>query len=608
MFGEVTTVNLFAEGFHNNSNAKFTIDGTGSTWNGNDNVRVNNAGRCNVSVTDGEKATISGSFTTPLRAVSPYNLTNADLTSDAVTLQLPLEYTYSTYGLTGKQHLQSPMAAYAASGSDLHFKHLTGALTVKVTNSTGATFYLESISVTSDKYQLGGSRVFNFSNLSTIAPVETSDAALRTVTMNFETGSTTLANAASMYVQIPVLPVGTGNHFTVTVRYRHYGNDYLNGQHCYTRILTQSDKDNHLDRAELGYVPMTATTSGDGVTASYFFQSADGYNIIADRWQLRTLSNVSSSMPNHSRYRITNDIPGMTGYTIDPIENVAEIDGGGHSIKNLTINTVDGYCGLVKNLEASYPTSPSIHDLTLNNVILNVGSGATRVGAFAAQATQPTLSNCAVTGLLTMLLQGNNNNEVYAGGLIGAVYNAGNTSITHCSVADIKFNQNGSFYTGASFCGGIIGYFQPQSSNLSIQNCSVSISQSDNYVQATGLVRFGGLVGYLNSNDHRLYLTIANNTVNITNLTVTSTSSSCHAGAWIGTVMQTNSGWTMGNGGNSTTGSISAYASTSANVHVGNASNKQVCSGTTSQPDAIIPLGSAETASQLQMTISTNTL
>ena len=572
--GTVTTVTLIAEEMQ--SDTKFAVDGVHSYWFGSDKVRINSSGALWVNTTS-EQANVTGSFTTPLRALSPASLYEGDLTTNTVAVTFPSTYQYSKVTVSGSsyQHVQSPMAAYAESGNELLFKHLTAALMVKITNSTGASIYVESITISSDKYKLNGSRTIDFTNLTSYT-IPTSDVpSERTVTMRFDNSSLPMSNGTVEYVQIPVPAVGSDNHFTVSVQYRNYGESYINGQHCYTKTLTQSSG-GQLQRAKMAYVPFEVATSGTGVTKDYFFMDEDGYYTIADRWQLRTLGNVSGNLSNAKIKLTGTSTYTMTGYTINPIENVKEFDGNGCTIKNLSMTTTDAHCGLLKSITGTYAEHALVKDLTINNCTLQVASSAQYVGALVAKTmSYADISGCSITGLLTVKLMANNGNSVHIGGLVG--YNQSDLTITNCSVADIKYDNNSPFYTSNVYCGGFVGYSHI-GSHCTVTNSSVNISQSGNTLLSSGPIRFGGFVGYTGATESN-YMTFNNTTVSISNLTVTSSGNDCYAGAWVGQHGdQLNTDRRMGGDGNSTSGSFDVYVPSGQTLSYGNyADNRFVC-------------------------------
>ena len=573
--GTVTTVTLIAEEMQ--SDTKFAVDGVHSYWCGSDKVRINSSGELWVNTTS-EQAKVTGSFTTPLRALSPASLYEGDLTTNTVAVTLPSTYQYSKVTVSGSsyQHVQSPMAAYAESGNELLFKHLTAALMVKITNSTGGPIYVESITISSDKYKLNGSRTIDFTNLTASTIPTSANASERTVAMRFDNyGFLTMSSGAVEYVQIPVPAVGDDNHFTVTVQYRNYGDSYTNGQHCYTKTLTQSGSSNHLWRGQMAYVPFEVATSGAGVTKDYFFADEDGYYTIADKWQLRTLANVGSNLSN-AKVKLTRDFS-MSGLLINPIENVKIFDGGSHTISNLSMTTTDAYCGLLKSITGTYAEHALVKDLTINKCTLQVASSAQYVGALVAKTiSYADISGCSITGLLTVKLMANNGNSVHIGGLVG--YNQSNLTITNCSVADIKYDNNSPFYTSNVYCGGFVGYSHI-GSYCTVTNSNVNISQSGNTLLSSGPIRFGGFVGYTGATESN-YMTFNSTTVSISNLTVTSSGNDCYAGVWVGQHGdQLNTDRRMAGDGNSTSGSFDVYVPSGQTLYYGNAANNRFVCG-----------------------------
>jgi hypothetical protein len=180
-------------------------------------VRINDE-EVAVSVSVGS-ATVSSAttFTAPFNGVYPSGIYGSN-SGAAYTLNLPNSYVYAVCG-DGSQNLHSPMVAYSESGSTLTFKHLTAAIGVQVVNYYGFTVAVDSIVVTSDSYRLAGavSLTLNGSDPE-VSPVASSDAAERRVKMTFDGGAALQVFAGdSTVVQVPVLPVGAGNKFSVKI-------------------------------------------------------------------------------------------------------------------------------------------------------------------------------------------------------------------------------------------------------------------------------------------------------------------------------------------------------------------------------------------------------
>lgn len=198
--------------------SKMAISGNHSYWVTDDKVNINGSeytlsvsGSASDAVVDVPAAeNYYGGYPSDICAV------DADL--GTCTLAVPAEYTYETvsYNSGTYQHLQSPLVGYAASGADrMIFKHVTAAIGVQVVNYYGFTIEVDSIVVVSDSYKLNGSVAVDLSGSDpTVSATAAVNDAEKKVKM---LGGSSLRIFAgdSTVVQIPVLPVGSGNHFTV---------------------------------------------------------------------------------------------------------------------------------------------------------------------------------------------------------------------------------------------------------------------------------------------------------------------------------------------------------------------------------------------------------
>ena len=203
---------LLAEGM--NHGGKMLVDGYSTMWASGDQVRINDE-TVTVSVSDGSATVSSDSkFTAPFFGVYPAGIYGSN-SGASYTLNLPATYSYAV--ADGKQNLASPMVAYADSGSTLMFKHLTAAIGVEVVNYYGFTIAVDSIVVESDSYKLNGAVTVTLGDDIAVVAAAGSAAADRRVKMTF--GDTPLQVFAgdSTVVQVPVLPVGSGNKFTVKI-------------------------------------------------------------------------------------------------------------------------------------------------------------------------------------------------------------------------------------------------------------------------------------------------------------------------------------------------------------------------------------------------------
>ena len=555
-----STLKLFAEGFKGDA-SKMTVDHGQAYWTNNDSVRVNNRWYPVLisSTNSGCLYTAGNALTYPLRAISPARLSRGvNITGDQVQITLPAVYQYDQVvydANTSRQVLDAPMAAYATEGDELHFKHLTGALAVKITNNTGAQISLERIKVTSSGAKLSGTFNVDFTDLtSPIGPVRATTDEEYTVTMRFDKTEKVIGNGRTVYIQIPVPPVGSSNRFRIVVEYRHKGAAYVGRRCCYTFNKRQSTA-GALGRAELGYVPVTAPTHGED-EGMYFFLDDDNYNIIQNIHDLRTFAtiNLASEIGSNHKYRITQDID-ASGYTLDPIVlNAAigtfELDGGDHTIRNITFNSSGNFCGMFKDLAGSttgHDGHKYIHNLNLSNTTLNISANTAYAGPLAARTgttntngSTTTIRDCMVYAT-TYNLQATNTQPKRFGGLIGQ-HQCGGLVIDNCYVRRASFLYNGYSLTGRLHFGGLVGYnnvtFADQSTpGHEFRSCSVQFSDDNPCTLQSSTAYFGGILGYSNTNTLRsskMYFYDLSLTVPASSLHVISTLNDVYVGALIG--------------------------------------------------------------------------
>ena len=235
---------LLAEGYNNDT--KLAINGATSNWADGDKVLINGVVGTVQITGSGTTVDINDEFTAPYYGVYPSTIYSEN-TGSSYILDLPATYTYAV--TDGKQNLESPMVAYAASGNTLVFKHLTAAVTVHFVNYYGFTVEIDSIVVSSNKYKLNGTLsglTINGSDPA-VSAVETVTDAEKKVKM---IGGSTLRVFAgdSINVQVPVLPVGDDNKFTIKVKVHKVDQSAVDT----TFEKTQATAHN-MARAEMGY-------------------------------------------------------------------------------------------------------------------------------------------------------------------------------------------------------------------------------------------------------------------------------------------------------------------------------------------------------------------
>lgn len=471
--------------------SKVLLDGADATWLDGDIIRINGE---NVEVVR-RNGRAYASYATPQsvnRAVYPASLNSGSLGSDNVTINFPAYYHYRADN-SGHQILELPMAARSEDDDPLRFKHLTGALYVTVTNTATVPLTLQSVTVQSNRYQLNGTRNIDLSDLENIGSVATATTDNRKVTLVFDTGYT-LAADASLKVMLPVMPVGSDHNFTIQVK------SYTEGQSTsYLKSQTQTgDSDHSLIRNQLGYAPISITSSGsttavleshydkDSRKTTYLLYSPNDFKLMVDAIR-------NSWFPNDAKYSIVEDID-MTGIPITTITNssfVGTIDGNNHTVSNLTINSVKlsgtCYCALFHNAGKDITlTDLHLYNLTLN--AQNVGSSTLKMAGLIADNTSVsgtlTINNCSVN--ISSVNIGGATGTIYFGGLFGSVDAA--TSFTNCHVSTSSpIAINGNNVWG----GGLMGYTGSVKTEMHSSSWNGEIS-----FNATTNIRAGGFIGW----------------------------------------------------------------------------------------------------------------
>lgn len=206
-----------------NDNTKTTVTHAGNTstvaWVTGDSVRIND--KVLRVVSDHGTASAANPFDGAVEnfyAVYPSTLCN-EAVGSSVTLNLPAVYTYAVSD--GKQNLKTPMVAYApADANVLTFKHVTAAIGVQVVNYYGFTIEVDSIKVISNSYQINGPVTVTMGSTPELPNLPNKTSVVdsqKTITMNVPNGALHIFAGDSTVVQVPVLPVGSDNRFTINV-------------------------------------------------------------------------------------------------------------------------------------------------------------------------------------------------------------------------------------------------------------------------------------------------------------------------------------------------------------------------------------------------------
>lgn len=264
---------LVAERF---GETKAAVEGLYSYWIDGETVRINGANK--TVVYDGTSAYITDVDQAGVyRALYPDTLNStATLTGDEVTVDIPHSYTYRESD--GRQRLGVPMAAYGTSSSRLLFQHLTAALTVEIKNTYGFTIEVDSVVVASNLYQLSGEK-----NVTLAASIDvganSSEVAAgdKRVAVYFDGGtSLQILAGETRRVQVPVLPVGNDNRFSIKVGVHKV--DDANVKSTFDKTQGDGQASYALARRQMGYA---------GVSFGGVFTAAAGKQVIISQGNLQ---------------------------------------------------------------------------------------------------------------------------------------------------------------------------------------------------------------------------------------------------------------------------------------------------------------------------------
>ena len=475
-------VEIFAESM---SGGKVLLNGANSTWVSGDQIRLNGT-TATVTRRDDRAYISSDGLADVNRAVYPASLVGFDLTSNTVSIDFPRYYHYRT-GDGGQQVLDLPMAAYSTGDNPLQFKHLTGALYITITNTASVPLTLQSVTVTSSKYQLSGTRNIDISTMSVEGATTVNDAD-KSVSLVFDE-NLTLSVGSNVRVMVPVLPVSSNQNFTIKVRSvgENIANTYL-----YSRSQT-SGGDHSLHRNQLGYVPVSITADAtssplDQVNGAYVVRTPLEFCLMAQ-------GITNSSIADNATIEIMEDI-NMSGYTVSPIVKTGfcgTIHGNNKRISNLTVGCV----GFPTNQYAcalfGYVGTPQISNLNLDGITLDyrsfVGNGTLYIGGLIgtqdAWDGTSTIENCGIH--ISSVRAGSPLGLVYFGGIMADASKT--VSISNCNVS---FTGLPSALTGSTvYFGGFIG---SSGSNPTSITSSTSVGSSVTIDPISG-AKVGGMIG-----------------------------------------------------------------------------------------------------------------
>lgn len=220
-------IRLFAEGF--NGDSKLSAAGLASSWLDDDQVNIN--GEEYDITLDGNSAYVENVPTDANGYVAFYP-TRLNDDGDATNLTFPSVFYYSTVS-SGRQNIDAPMYAEASGEnvSSLYFKHLGAALNLHITVNDPNYPYdsnavnISKIEIYSNSYRLNGLINVDYTNGNlTVDPVPyepEDDQDPKAIVSILPKNDDHFTITFSADIQIPVLPVGEDNKFTIRV-YRLY--------------------------------------------------------------------------------------------------------------------------------------------------------------------------------------------------------------------------------------------------------------------------------------------------------------------------------------------------------------------------------------------------
>lgn len=554
---EEDSIQLFAEGFTSDKSAKLAVQGASTYWVNEELIWINGAqykveitspdGSDAVALWNKDRSTKNGYF----YAIYPYSASVGNTVPNPAgtaprtfKVRVPSAYDYkeSSSGSGSKQILGGlPMVAYGrTSGSNkdqidaLHFKHITAAITVRVTNSTGDDYIeVEKIELTNNQYQLSGDVMVTYNDdglgddpgSDLIPTITTSDVSPQpipykqgtpsTVTLNFNGNSPKIYKNTSRDFQIPILPVGTDDSkFTVKVYAKSYTStskgrvihDLAPYPDPYERSTDVGNKS--IGRGCLGYAPITFSsedvheffsvtdttiTLKDGTTVSKYFykiSNREELNRLADILDSRdhTLQGSEDAQPFlNGNYIVLKDI-NMEGDTLVPLHYYNEggtervyFYGNGKIISNFVVSSVgeqeSNCCGFFGRTAGDNIT---IENLTLKDATYEI-----------AHTTQKIINYDA-------------NYCSSVGGIYSCVDHDG-IVIENCHVNNLKMGAtNGVQSIGDMqtdfYAGGIVGVVF---SSVTIRDCSVRAVTVDNSNDVGGKLidQFGAAVARIDVGD-----------------------------------------------------------------------------------------------------------
>lgn len=215
---------------------------------------------------------------------------------------------------------------------------------------------------------------------------------------------------------------------------------------------------------------------------------------LESRLLLTAITNATQliGMSLNGNHTLENDID-LTGLTYTPVGTASSpftgsLDGNGHTISGLRINTSTQYVGLF-----GYANGAEISDLTLEDADIDATFTSSdysylHIGGIAGKAVNTDISNVNVSGEI----DGSSYGGVYAGGLVGYGTSTVDSSITDSRTSASVFAQSDSDWDSYGGYGGYVGGVIGLSNDVDVHRTS-----ADGDVDAYGgdAQYAGGIIG-----------------------------------------------------------------------------------------------------------------
>ena len=217
----------------------------------------------------------------------------------------------------------------------------------------------------------------------------------------------------------------------------------------------------------------------EGMAPSYFTTATVGYpgsGTEDDPWRIYTAEDLQGAS-NRGNYKVMNDIDLTSWIDENNPENgwvpigrnsgdVTFIDGDGHTISGLWINTTDNYNGLFSNFSTG-----QIKNLTVEVASGKRIKGSDFTGILIGRNANGSIINCSVKGDVE--------GTIHVGGIAGYTLST--------SIYNDEFDGSVSSGSDNAYVGGLVGL---------AEDCTVSICRSNSTVTATNSNnQVGGLIG-----------------------------------------------------------------------------------------------------------------